>query len=198
LAFDAGGVRGRLCIGFALCVAVASACGSDGAVGSTDATFRSRVYDYSIELPDDWSAIPASTQLANGQAPLTGPPVTDVIARRPDRRVSRMQLPALVIGAQPLDERVNLDDWVTTVIAVADEQKQCGAPKRRSRIEVGTLDAVLLTYPDCPNGSGLDHFWVALVTHGRGFHMVFFDSVGNERADRELLERIVSSVSFDR
>jgi hypothetical protein len=135
-------------------------------------------------------------QLGTGQPPLTGPPITDVIARRPDRRVSKMDLPALVVGAQKVDGSTTLDEWARTVEGVVDRQKHCGVPTRREHTIVGTRDAVLLSYPDCPAGAHLDHYWVAVVERGRGFHMVLFDDAGNEAADRRLLRGLLSSVNF--
>jgi hypothetical protein len=181
----------------ALSFAFACACGSSSARGGKAAlTFRSRTYGYSIEHPADWSTIQATSELGAGQPPLTGPPITDVLANRADRAVSRMDLPALVVGAQRVAEGTSIEDWTTTVIDIASGQKDCGAPERTESVDVGGEEAALLSYPDCPKGSGLNHLWIAVVHRDRGFHIVYFDTAGHEAADRALLDNMLSSVSF--
>jgi hypothetical protein len=156
------------------------------------------VYGYSLDLPDLWTAIPATEPVAKGQPPLTGRPVTDVIAARPNRRVSKMDLPALVIGAQDVDDDVTLDEWTDTVAGIVDRQKQCGTPQHKERVQIKRTAAVVLDYPDCPKGSHLNHLWVTAVVRGRGYHIVFFDDVGHEAADRKLLDGILATFSFPR
>ena len=182
----------------ALCLVVAAcACGSGDSGGRTPNTFRSRTYGYSIAYPAGWAAIPATEELQAGQPPFTGPPITDVIARRPDRVVRRMDLPALVVGAQPVAEGTTIVEWTATVTDVASNQKHCGEPAAMEKLKIGGEQAVLLSYPDCPRGAHLNHFWAAVVHGNRGFHMVFFDTVGHEDADRALLHRMLSRVSFE-
>ena len=177
-------------------VVAACACGSGTGRDSSVTTFRSRTYGYSIDHPAGWSAIPATDQLEPGQPPLTGPPITDVIAPRPDRAVSRMDLPALVVGAQAVAGGTSIDDWTATVIDIASNQKQCGAPASSEKLEIGGDHAVLLDYPDCPKGTRLNHLWAAVVHGSRGYHIVFFNALGHETDDRVLLDRMLASVSF--
>ena len=111
---------------------------------------RSPVYGYSIDLPISWSGIRATRELERGAPPQTGPPVTDVMAPRPDRRVSEMKLPALVIGAQELPAGTTLEQWTTTLTDIVATMKHCPAPATQEPIEIGEEPAILLRYPGCP------------------------------------------------
>ena len=37
---------------------------------------------------------------------------------------------------------------------------------------------MLLTYNDCPKGSGFYHLWTAVIHEGMGFHIAWFDKHG--------------------
>jgi hypothetical protein len=84
----------------ALTVFVVTGCASGDDDTEDGTTFRSRMNGYTMTIPAGWSAIAATGALAPAEPPLTGPPITDVISAHPDRRVSRMKLPALVVGAR--------------------------------------------------------------------------------------------------
>jgi hypothetical protein len=190
---------GRGTTGFACSIAIAVVLAAAPAVAAVGGSvFESSVYGYSIELPAGWAAIAATEGLDPGTPPLTGPPVTDVIAPRPDRMVSRMRLPALVVGAQPVAEGTTADEWSRTVRRIVREQKGCRAPSGTRRFEVDGEDAVLLRYPDCPRGSGLDHWWIALVHRGRGYHLVVWDDRDHAARGRARFRELVDSVEFDR
>jgi hypothetical protein len=177
---------------------VALACGGSNDTRDADVrTFRSRTYVYSIEYPAEWSVVPAEEPLEPGQPPLTGPPVTDILAKRADRVVRKMTLPALVVGAQSVPADMTIDDWTTNVIDIAGRQKQCGDPRSTEHRDIGGEPATLLSYPDCPKGAHLDHLWAAVVHRGRGMHFVFFDAVGHDAANRKRFDRMLSSVSFE-
>lgn len=189
--------RGVARAAVALCLAsVAFGCGSGDSAEGTPNTFRSRTYGYSVDYPADWSALQARAELEGGQPPLTGPPITDVIAKRPDRVVHRMDLPALVVGAQAVADGTSIEEWTAKVIDVVARQKHCGTPETTETLEIGGDEAALLTYPDCPSGTHLDHLWAAVVHGNRGYHMVFFNTAGHEAEDRALLHRMLSTVAF--
>jgi hypothetical protein len=188
-------VRTGAAIALAAITAASAGCGSGSAHGPT--RFSSHVYPYTIELPAGWSALAATDELGAGQPPLTGPPITDVFGVRPDRRVSRMPLPALVIGAQPVQRGTSLDAWEEIVTGIVRFQKGCEPPPGGQRVAVGEEEGVLLRYPDCPTGSGLDHLWIAAVHRDRGYHIVWFNRPGHEVEDRKALDHILRRWQFD-
>ena len=185
-------MRGRLLAALVVSVAVAS-CGDD--TESSD-TFRSPVYGYEMAVPIGWSTLPANHELEPGEAPLLGPLGTDVVAARAARTVQEMTLPAIVVGAQPVDAGTDLEEWADEVADIVAGFKGCADPASTDDITVGDEPAILLTYPDCPEGLGLDHRWVALVEGDRGFQFVWFDESGGGAADRSQFEQILSTVSF--
>src|SRR5205814_707160 len=144
-------------VGVLMCfAATALACAPAESSGARSLrTFRSRTYGYAIGHPPNWTTIPATRVLDDGEPPATAGGGTDILARRADTRVADMKLPALVIGAQRVSSATDIGDWIPTVIGTVSFMKQCAQPDARERIEVGGEPAVLLTYSDCPKGSGL-------------------------------------------
>ena len=189
---------GFLRVGVLMCfAATACACGSDvsrrdGSLG----TFRSRTYGYVIDHPADWTGIGATRVLDDGEPPATAGGGTDILARRADRTVRNMTLPAMVVGAQRVPAATDIDRWTSMVVGTVSFMKQCPHPDARERLQVGDEEAVLLTYNDCPKGSGFFHLWTAAVHRGLGFHIVWFDRHGREVGDRKTLDKMLSSVAF--
>jgi hypothetical protein len=175
--------------------AAASGCGSTSEK-SVSKTFTSPTYGYTIALPSGWSAIPADRVLPADGPPLTGGGGTDIIGANANQRVSKMELPALVIGAQGLLGTTSLDGWKAAVTRIVAKQKGCKQPRSSERLNVGGDTAVMLEYPDCPRGSGLYHLWTVIVHKGRGFHVVWFGRSENETKDRPLLDDVLASFSF--
>jgi len=177
----------------------AAACGSDNAHGHASAMrhFRSQTYGYSIDYPATWTTIAADEKLADNQPPVTGAPVTDILAQRASRRIRQMQEPAFGVGAQRVPRSTTVAEWTPRVIALVSTFKGCPGPATTENIRVGGAPAVLLTYPDCPKGSGLYHLWTAFVHNGLGYQMVWFNHPGQEAADRAVLQRMLASVRFD-
>jgi hypothetical protein len=187
-----GVVAGTL---LAVCDAGA-ACSRGGDSTPAATTFQSDTYGYSIELPADWSGIAASETLGEGEPPATGRPATDIFARAPARKVSDMQLPALVVGAQSVPAGTVIADWEATVIGVVGEMKGCPAPESAQPAAIGGYEALVLRYPDCPEGGGLYHLWAIVVQGGRGYHFVWFDESAREMADRPTFDALLASVRF--
>ena len=180
----------------ALCLVAVLVCCAAGS-SRRFRTFRSPTYDYSVEVKADWSTLTADHELADGEPPLTGAHATDVLAKHADNlKVSEMTFPVVVIGAQPVPGDETIDAWTAAVVENVSVQKGCDAPERTEAIEVSGADGVVLTYPDCPAGTGYLHLWVAVVEGGRGFHIVFFDDAGHGRADRKELHRLLATFSF--
>jgi hypothetical protein len=186
---------GAVAAALALAGSSLAGCSTSSAAGAE--SFSSEEYDYTIELPPGWSALPAEDELGAGQPPLTGPPITDVMSPGPSRRVSEMELPALVIGAQPLPRGTAVPAWERVVTSIVRYQKGCAAPASTEPVHVGEEEGVLLAYPGCPEGSGLDHTWIAAVHRNRGYHIVWFNRPGHEAADRKVLDQILASWQFD-
>jgi hypothetical protein len=182
----------------ALICLVATACGSGS--GDTNegrlSTFRSRTYEYEVAHPADWTVIEATRVLDDGEPPATAAGGTDILARHADRRVRDMTLPAMVVGAQRVASTTDIDGWTATVISTVAFMKQCAKPDSTEHAEVAGERAMLLTYQDCPSGSGLFHLWTAVIHRGMGFHIVWFDKHGRETADRAALDKMLSSFSF--
>jgi hypothetical protein len=103
-----------LALGLAL-IAAASGCSSSSEKPASE-TFRSPTYRYTLSHPASWSAIPAEHVLPADGPPLTSGGGTDIIGANADTRVSKMELPALVIGAQELAGAASLDQWKAAVI----------------------------------------------------------------------------------
>jgi hypothetical protein len=175
--------------------ATACGCGSADSKGSLG-TFRSRTYGYAIEHPANWTAIEATRVLDDGEPPATSGGGTDILARHADTKVRDMTLPGMVVGAQRLAPATDIDRWTSMVVSTVSFMKQCAQPDSRERVEVADEPAVLLSYDDCPKGSGYFHLWTAFIHRGMGFHIVWFDKHGSETADRVALDKMLSSVSF--
>lgn len=173
----------------------ASGCGSSSSEPASK-PFRSPTYRYTIEHPASWSAIPAEHVLPADGPPLTSGGGTDIIGANANERVSKMGLPALVIGAQEVPAAMSLDEWKTAVTRTVAFQKGCPQPSSSERLKVGGDDAVMLRYPDCPKASGLYHLWITVVHDGRGFHVVWFGRSENETKDRPVIDEVLGSLAF--
>lgn len=158
--------------------------------------FSSPTYRYTVAHPASWSAIPAGHVLPADGPPLTGGGGTDIIGAKANTRVSKMELPALVVGAQELARPTSLDEWETAVRHTVVFQKGCAQPRSSEPLKLGAERAVMLRYPDCPKGSGLYHLWTAVVHNGRGFHVVWFGRSGDESKDRPLIDEVLASLTF--
>jgi hypothetical protein len=188
----------RLVAAVVVCFTVTCAFGGDRAPTRQVRTFRSPTYGYSIEYPAGWSVLVADHELHAGEAPLTSGGATDILARHAEsRRVSEMRFPVVVIGAQLVTTGTSLDGWTDTVVEIVAAQKDCPRPKHIEMVDVDGELAALLTYPDCPAGTGYLHLWVAVVHDGRAFQIVFFDHAGHEPSNRHRLRRFLASMSFD-
>lgn len=183
-----------LALGLAL-IAAASGCSSTSEKSASE-TFRSPTYRYTLSHPASWSAIPAEHVLPADGPPLTAGGGTDIIGAKANTRVSKMELPALVIGAQALAGATSLDEWKAAVTRTVAFQKGCARPRSSEPVKVGGESAVMLRYPDCPKGSGLYHLWTAVVHNGRGFHVVWFGRSGNETKDRPVIDDVLASLNF--
>ena len=86
---------------------------------------------------------------------------------------------------------------MASVIDTVSFRKGCDSPNRRDAIEIDGAAGTLLTYRDCPPDLGYLHLWAGVVHAGRGFHIVWFNTTGDEGADRAAFERMLSSMSFD-
>jgi hypothetical protein len=182
-------------VAVALGASGAAACSAGGAHGPTE--FSSEEYGYTVELPAGWTALAAGDELGAGQPPLVEPAITDVLSARPDRRPGRMQLPALVIGGQRVQRGTSLPAWERIVTGIVRYEKGCDPPAASRPVFVGEEEGALLAYPDCPEGSGLVHTWIAAVHRDRGYHLVWVSRRGQEAADRRLLDRLLRSWQFD-
>jgi hypothetical protein len=187
--------RAMLHVAFPITVAlVAAGCGSEQhhALDS----YRSATYGYTIERPVDWSVVAAVRQLDDGEPPLTGGGGTDIFARHASTKVREMDLPVLVIGAQPIAATTHTGDWAKEVSAIVDHQKGCGPATATNARTVDGVDAIELSYPDCPPGAGLDHRWIALVHGSLAFQIVWFDASGAETPGRTQLDSMLANIHF--
>ena len=189
--------RARLVCAVTLAVTAGLAgCGSGSGGERAAGTFTSPMYDYTVAYPEGWSVVPAEHQLEANEPPLTGGGATDILGRNADRKVSKMDLPAVVIGAQEVVSGTTLDKWKTAVVGIVRRQKGCARPSSSERLLVGGEGAAVLSYPNCPTSSGLYHLWTVVVHEGRGYQIVWFDHSGQEAEDRPALDDLLASVSF--
>jgi hypothetical protein len=189
--------RARLVCAVTLVATVGLAgCGSESGGERAAGTFTSPMYDYTVAYPEGWSVIPAEHQLEANEPPITGGGATDILGRNADRKVSKMDLPAVVIGAQEVESGTTLAEWKTVVVGIVRRQKGCARPSSSERLLIGGERAVLLTYPNCPVSSGLYHRWTVVVHQGRGYQIVWFDHSGQEAEDRPALADMLASLSF--
>jgi hypothetical protein len=178
------------------CVLLVLGCSGSGTDDDRSESFDSPVYGYTLEHPAGWTTIPAEGELEPGEPPTTSSGRTDVIAAHASLMVSDMTLPAIVVGAQPVEPGTTLDDWTAEVQAIVAGFKGCAEPSEIDAIDVAGEPAALLVYPDCPAGLGLDHLWVVFVHDELGFQMVWFDESSDGPVEREEFEQILSTVSF--
>jgi len=97
-----------------------------------------------------------------------------------------------VVGAQ----RDTAGDWTERVVEIVSKFKGCPRPARRDELTIGGVPAALLTYPDCPTGSGLYHLWVAVEHGGLAYQIVWFNHPGQEAADLAQFRTMLASVAF--
>jgi hypothetical protein len=176
-----------------------------GAVGSADTrgrrassvAYHSPVYGYSISHPRGWSVLPAGRALAEGEPPATSSGATDILGRGASVRVSTMEMPGVIIAAQPVSDDVLVAEWTATMQDTVETMKDCNPPDRRERLEISGAPATLLTYRDCPPDLGLLHLWAGVVHEGRGYHIVWFNAPGTDGADRRTFRKMLASMSFD-
>jgi hypothetical protein len=174
-------------------------CGNNAAHGrhASSVAYNSPVYGYSISHPRSWSVVEASRALSEGEPPATSSGATDILGRDASVRVSTMDLPGVVIAAQPVTNDMHLAQWTETMKDTVTSMKGCERPNRRERLDIGGEPATLLTYRDCPTDLGYLHLWAGVVHEGRGYHIVWFNDPGTEASDRATFRRMLSSMSFD-
>ena len=173
---------------------VAGACGSSD--GSTRA-FRSDVYRYTLDLPSGWTSVRATRQLDDGEPPATATGGTDVLGSKASTKVSQMPLPALVVGAQPVEADTSPDEWAAAVTRIVGSMKGCPEPDGRIVLTIDGATAVVLVYEECPAGSDLTHLWATTVHDGLGFHLVWFDHRGNLEDKEDELRVLLGGFSFE-
>ena len=179
-----------------MCSCVFAACGSGPSVAHTSDTFRSPAYRYVLERPAGWSSVPATRHLDDGEPPRTGGGGTDIFGVDASTKFSAMELPVVVIGAQNIGADVTLDEWVARVVEIVAEQKGCAMPSATEPVEVGGEQAVRLTYPNCPAGAGLFHYWTAFIHDEVAYHLVWVDESGAETEDRARLDDLCTGFAF--
>lgn len=187
-------------LGFVAVLLVAlAACGGGGSGDSSGATeaFHSATYGYTLKHPAAWSSVSATHMLDDGQPPATSGGGTDILGVNASTKVSQTVLPALVIGGQKVSPAVTQDAWTSTVASTVSFMKACPQPDGREPVIVGGAPGTLLRYDDCPKGSGLFHFWVAVVHRGVGYHIVWFDQQKQEATDRPAFDKVLTSVVFN-
>jgi hypothetical protein len=191
-------MAGRWCVAATVCMVLAIGCGDSGTRDDPSETFESSVYGYSMRYPAGWSSIPAEHALEIGEPPTLSSRGTDVLAARAAPMVCEMQLPAIVVGAQPVEPGTTLDDWTAEVEQIVNGFKGCADPTEVDHLDVGGALAAMLAYPDCPARLALDHLWVAFVHDDLGFQIVWFDESSDGAVERGQREQILSTVSFPR
>jgi hypothetical protein len=174
------------------------ACGNDAADvdRSSSVAYTSPVYGYSISHPRGWDVVEARRLLSEGEPPATSSGSTDILGRHASVRVSTMQLPGVIIAAQPVADDVHIAEWTATMAGTVKFMKNCERPDREEHLDIGGESATLLTYRDCPPDLGYLHLWAGVVHEARGYHIVWFDDPGHEPADRDAFRRMLSSMSF--
>ena len=194
----AGSLTARTALTVAVLVLLA-ACGTDAADAdrASSIAYHSPVYGYSISHPRSWSVVEASRPLAAGEPPATSTGATDILGRDASVRVSAMELPGVIIAAQPVTKNVHLAQWTATMKDTVESMKDCAPPNRSEHLDIGGESATLLTYRDCPPDLGYLHLWAGVVHEGRGYHIVWFNDPGTEAADRATFKQMLSSMSFD-
>jgi hypothetical protein len=174
-----------------------AACGIDAVDDDDSVIFISPVYGYSISHQPSWSVAEASRSLSEGEPPATSSGATDILGRDASVRVSTMQLPGVIIAAQPVANDTRIEQWESSIMDTVESMKHCGPPNGREDISVDGESGILLTYRDCPPDLGYLHLWAGVVHEGRGFHIVWFNTPGHEDEDMSSFEQMLSSLVFD-
>ena len=182
------------CVVLATLALIAGACSSGDRSSST---FRSPVYSYSVDLPSGWTSIPASEPLDDGEPPATASGRTDILGVNANTKVSQMQVPGVIIGAQKVAADTTAAEWATAATKTITFMKRCTEPDGQFPLTIDGAAAVVLVYEDCPSGSGLTHLWATVVHGERGFHIVWFDHAGELDDQKAELRRLLSSFSFE-
>jgi hypothetical protein len=110
-------------------------CGGDNDSASS-ATFASPVYGYSIAHPSTWDVVDARRALSEEEPPVTSSGATDILGRHASIRVSEMELPGVIVAAQPISSDVRSEDWMASIVDTVSFMKGCNAPNRRDAIEI--------------------------------------------------------------
>jgi hypothetical protein len=175
------------------------ACGIAGAADDrpSSVAYTSPVYGYSISHPPRWTVVEASRALADGEPPGTSSGAADILGRGASVRVRTMELPGVIIAAEPVANDVHIAKWTAMVKDTVKVMKNCDPPNRREHLDIGGESATLLTYRDCPTDLGYLHLWAGVVHEGRGYHIVWFNDPGSEASDRRTFRRMLSTMSFD-
>lgn len=194
----AGSLTARTSLTVAVLVLL-GAYGNDAAYGhrASSVAYNSPVYGYSISHPRSWSVVEASRPLSEGEPPATSSGATDILGRDASVRVSTMDLPGVIIAAQPVTNDVHISKWTATMKDTVKFMKACRPPNRSEHLDIGGESATLLTYRACPTDLGYLHLWAGVVHEGRGYHIVWFNDPGTEAADRATFRKMLSSMSFD-
>jgi hypothetical protein len=140
--------------------------------------FTSPLYGYSLRLPDGWKPTLSATRvLAAAELPEAGFPMVDTF-RGPGKK------DFMVVAAQNVGPGTTLEGWEKYV---ANMTTDCERPSSdETRTELGGEPAAVVVDGGC---FGIDHFWLALLHEGRGYHVVWAD-------DRGQFEEVRSSFTF--
>lgn len=178
---------------------VLAACGGGGGSGGSSATkaFHSATYGYTLKYPAAWSSAPAAHMLDDGQPPAAGRGGADVFGVNASTTASDLTPPSVLVGGQKVAPSMTLDAWASNVASTVSFVKACPQPDAREAVTVGGAPGALLRYDDCPKGSGLFQFWVAVVHRGVGYHIVWFDQQKQEATDRPAFEKVLKSLTFN-
>jgi hypothetical protein len=153
-----------------------------------DETFTSTRYGYSITLDGLWRVTEASTDLPEGEVPGAEGAGADRISRRDGGTF------LLIIAAQPVPDGTSLDTFAGDFAADLSSQfPECGAPTSAEPITIAGHDARSQTNL-CTDGVSV---WNALSVQGeRGYIVGCLAPEGNEAADRQLCEQVLSAFTF--
>lgn len=152
-----------------------------GNVPALTQTFTSPLYGLSIKYPLTFEERSATTQLQGAAPPFIDSEVVD--------QLTAASGGVVVLASAVLPSGIDtLDEWTG-----GTARDFCHEPTTSEPVTLGEEPGTLSTFASC---AGLFHQWATTIRDGRGYHVVWARSPGNEAADRALFLAMLETLEL--